>query len=99
MLFHQRFVPSLAIASYIVGDEKTGDAAVIDPTRDIADFINYARDNDLHIIETHVHADFVCGSGYRASIASSFLKRHGFEDVANVLGGMSAWKAAELPTA
>jgi hydroxyacylglutathione hydrolase len=40
----------------------------------------------------------VCGSGYRASIASSFLKREGYEDVTNVLGGMSAWKAAGLPT-
>jgi hydroxyacylglutathione hydrolase len=40
----------------------------------------------------------VCGSGYRASIAASFLQRQGFSDVANVLGGMTAWKAAELPT-
>jgi hydroxyacylglutathione hydrolase len=39
----------------------------------------------------------VCGTGYRASIASSFLKREGYEDVANALGGMSAWKAAGLP--
>ena len=36
MFFHQRFVPGLAIASYIVGDEKTKRAAVIDPTRDVA---------------------------------------------------------------
>lgn len=65
MLFHQRFVPGLAIASYIVGDEKSGEAAVIDPSRDVADFIDFAKENDLHIrhiIETHVHADFVCGS-------------------------------------
>lgn len=41
----------------------------------------------------------VCGSGYRASIASSFLKREGYADVTNVLGGMAAWKAAGLPTA
>jgi len=41
----------------------------------------------------------ICGSGYRASIASSFLKREGFEDVSNVIGGMAAWQAAELPTA
>ena len=40
----------------------------------------------------------VCGSGYRASIAASFLKREGYEDVTNVLGGMTAWKAAGLPT-
>lgn len=65
MLFHQRFVPGLAIASYIVGDEKSGEAAVVDPTRDVDDFIAYAKENGLHIrhiIETHVHADFVCGS-------------------------------------
>ncbi|WP_165441632.1 rhodanese-like domain-containing protein [Rubinisphaera italica] len=31
----------------------------------------------------------VCGSGYRASIASSFLQRQGFEAVTNVIGGMS----------
>lgn len=65
MKFHQRFVPGLAIASYIIGDEKTGEAVVIDPTRDVDDFVNYAREHDLHIrhiIETHVHADFVSGS-------------------------------------
>lgn len=65
MLFYQRFVPGLAIASYLVGDEQTGEAAVIDPTRDVSDFIRYATENDLHIrhiVETHVHADFVCGS-------------------------------------
>ena len=40
----------------------------------------------------------ICGSGYRASIASSFLKREGYQSLSNVVGGMSAWKAAGLPT-
>jgi hydroxyacylglutathione hydrolase len=40
----------------------------------------------------------VCGTGYRGSIAASFLKSHGYETVANVLGGMTAWKAAGLST-
>lgn len=65
MLLHQRFVPGLAIATYLVGDERTGEAAVIDPTRDVEDYLAYARDNDLHIrhiLETHVHADFVSGA-------------------------------------
>ena len=35
-----------------------------------------------------------CGSGYRASIAASVLRREGFAEVANVPGSMSAWKAA-----
>ena len=39
----------------------------------------------------------VCGSGYRASIAASFLKRAGYEEVSNVIGGMTAWTNAELP--
>jgi hydroxyacylglutathione hydrolase len=65
MLLYQRFIPGLAIASYIVGDEKSGEAAVIDPTRDVEDYIRYAWEHDLHIrhiIETHVHADFVSGA-------------------------------------
>ena len=65
MLLHQRFVPGLAINSYVVGDERTGTAAVIDPTRDVDDFLRYANEQGLHIVhilETHVHADFVSGS-------------------------------------
>ncbi len=65
MFFHQEFVPGLAIYSYIVGDEKTGEAAVIDPTRDVDVFLEIAKREGLHInhvLETHVHADFVSGS-------------------------------------
>lgn len=39
----------------------------------------------------------VCGSGYRSSVASSLLAHHGHTRVANVMGGMSAWKRAGLP--
>ncbi|MFP5512715.1 MAG: MBL fold metallo-hydrolase [Alphaproteobacteria bacterium] len=38
-----------------------------------------------------------CGTGYRASIAASLLKRYGFRDVINVPGSWTAWKAAKLP--
>lgn len=65
MLLHQRFVPGLAIATYLVGDERSCEAAVIDPTRDVDELIQYARGHGLHIryiLETHVHADFVSGS-------------------------------------
>jgi len=41
----------------------------------------------------------ICGSGYRGSIAASFLKRAGYKCVANTLGGMMAWRGAELPVA
>jgi hydroxyacylglutathione hydrolase len=65
MYFHQRFIPGLAIASYMIGDERTKEAAVIDPTRDVDEYILLAREHGLHIrhaFETHVHADFVSGA-------------------------------------
>lgn len=38
-----------------------------------------------------------CGSGYRSSVAASLLQHHGYQPIINVLGGMSAWRAAGLP--
>ena len=40
----------------------------------------------------------ICGSGYRSSVSASLLMSGGRGNVANVLGGMSAWKRAGLPT-
>jgi len=65
MFLHQRFVPGLSILSYIVGDEKTGKAVVIDPMRDVDPYLQVAEANNLtitDIVETHVHADFVSGA-------------------------------------
>jgi len=65
MFFRQRSVPGLAIYSYMVGDEKTKECAVIDPTRDVEEYVETARAEGLHIthiLETHVHADFVSGA-------------------------------------
>ena len=38
-----------------------------------------------------------CKGGYRSSVASSLLRRAGFEDIANLTGGFDAWKASGLP--
>jgi glyoxylase-like metal-dependent hydrolase (beta-lactamase superfamily II)/rhodanese-related sulfurtransferase len=38
-----------------------------------------------------------CKSGYRSSIATSLLRRAGFHDIANLVGGFDAWKASDLP--
>ncbi|OZM76431.1 MBL fold metallo-hydrolase [Pseudonocardia sp. MH-G8] len=38
-----------------------------------------------------------CGSGYRSSVATSVLARHGHRDVVNVAGGMTAWNNARYP--
>ncbi len=65
MFFHQRFVPGLSIYSYVVADERTREAAVVDPTRDIDDLMALSRREGFrirHVLETHVHADFISGS-------------------------------------
>jgi rhodanese-related sulfurtransferase len=38
-----------------------------------------------------------CKSGYRSMIASSLLRRAGYEHVTNVIGGFDAWQATKLP--
>ena len=55
----------LAQLSYLVGDEVAGLAAVIDPRRDIGEYLDRARERGVRIvaaIDTHIHADFVSGA-------------------------------------
>jgi len=62
MIFEQFYLGCLAQASYLIGSE--GAAAVVDPRRDIGLYLDAAREHGLriaHIIETHLHADFVSG--------------------------------------
>ncbi len=62
MVFEQFYLGCLAQASYLIGSE--GIAVVIDPQRDVDLYINAALERGLrieHIIETHLHADFVSG--------------------------------------
>jgi hydroxyacylglutathione hydrolase len=65
LVLEQINVEGLAHLSYLVGDDKAGVAAVIDPRRDVDVYLQMARDRGLritHILETHIHADFVSGS-------------------------------------
>ena len=62
MYFRQFYLGCLAHASYLIGSG--GEAAVIDPQRDIDIYLEDAKAHDLtikHVIETHCHADFVSG--------------------------------------
>lgn len=62
MYFKQFYLKCLAHASYLIGSE--GEAAVIDPQRDVDQYIEEAEAQGLkirYIIETHLHADFVSG--------------------------------------
>ena len=64
MVFKQFYLPCLAHASYLIGDEATGTAAVVDPQRDTDQYIAFAAEHGLkikHVFLTHLHADFVAG--------------------------------------
>jgi glyoxylase-like metal-dependent hydrolase (beta-lactamase superfamily II)/rhodanese-related sulfurtransferase len=64
VIFKQFYLPCLAHASYVIGDEGTGTAAVVDPQRDTDQYIAFASEHGLkikHVFLTHLHADFVAG--------------------------------------
>jgi hydroxyacylglutathione hydrolase len=65
MFFRQIYEKGLAHASYMVGCQGSGTVAVIDPQRDIDVYLQIAEQEKLritHILETHIHADFLSGS-------------------------------------
>ncbi len=64
MILHQFYLNCLAHASYLVGDEQTKTAAVVDPQRDIGQYLSFAEKHGLriaHVFLTHLHADFIAG--------------------------------------
>lgn len=74
MFFRQFYDTSLAQASYMVGCQATGEAIVIDPSRDVDAYIRTAAQEGfriIHVTETHIHADFVSGSRELASLTGA----------------------------
>jgi glyoxylase-like metal-dependent hydrolase (beta-lactamase superfamily II)/rhodanese-related sulfurtransferase len=64
MIFRQYYLACLSHASYLIGDEHTGRAVVVDPQRDISGYLTDAQEFGLaieRVIETHFHADFLSG--------------------------------------
>jgi len=85
MFLRQLFDPYLAQYAYLVGCQRSGEALVIDPERDVERYHRLAEENGLRITavaETHIHADFV--SGAREFAADSgvrlYLSAEGGED-------------------
>lgn len=64
MYFNQIDVPGLACLSYVIGCPRAKAMAVVDPKRDIQDYLTIAREEGMqitHVFNTHVHADHVSG--------------------------------------
>ena len=76
MFFQHVYDKSLAQASYFIGCQKAGVAAVIDPKRDVDTYLEIAKQNNMtitHILETHIHADFLSGARELAALTGGKL--------------------------
>lgn len=76
MHFERIYETGLAQASYLVGCQQTGAALVVDPRRDVDIYLETARRERLqitHIVETHIHADFLSGSRELAQLTGAEL--------------------------
>lgn len=87
--FEQILTEGIAQLSYVVGDDATQTAAVVDPRPDVDVYLGLARRYKLaitHVFETHIHADFVSGArelaaqtGAKICLSREGGARYGFE--------------------
>ena len=79
MIFRQITHDDLGCASYLIGDEKEGVAAVVDPRFEVDEYLELARYMGVsieHIFETHNHADHVSGHGRLAAATGATIHIH-----------------------
>jgi hydroxyacylglutathione hydrolase len=79
LIFRQITHDDLGCASYLIGDEDAGVAAVVDPKLEIGEYLSLARYMAVsieHILETHNHADHVAGHGRLAAATGAIIHIH-----------------------
>jgi glyoxylase-like metal-dependent hydrolase (beta-lactamase superfamily II)/rhodanese-related sulfurtransferase len=79
MIFRQITHDDLGCASYLIGDERAGVAAVVDPRFEIDDYLELARYRGVtidHVLETHNHADHVSGHGRLVAATGAVIHIH-----------------------
>jgi hydroxyacylglutathione hydrolase len=79
LIFRQIIHDDLGCASYLIGDEDAGVAAVVDPRFEIAEYLRLSRYLGVsieHILETHNHADHVSGHGRMAAATGASIHIH-----------------------
>ena len=77
MLFIRLYEDEIAQASYLIGCQDTREAVVVDPSRDVGRYLRAAEDERLritHVVETHIHADFLSGSRELAERTGASLR-------------------------
>ncbi|HAK98474.1 MAG TPA: MBL fold metallo-hydrolase, partial [Rhodobiaceae bacterium] len=83
----QIYDPGVAQYAYILGCENTGEAIIIDPQRNISEYLKAAEDKNLNIVavtETHIHADFLSGT-------QEFVKTLGMKAYCSKHGEGQGW--------
>jgi len=73
MFLRMVYDEKLAAAAYLIGCQRTGEAIVIDPLRDVDRYLQLAAANGLRIVavaETHIHADFISGGRELAELGT-----------------------------
>jgi len=79
MIFRQITHDDLGCASYLIGDQNAGVAAVVDPRFEVDEYLDLARYMGVsieHILETHNHADHVSGHGRLAAATGATIHLH-----------------------
>ncbi len=79
MVFRQFVHDDLGCASYLVGDEDAGVAAVVDPSLEVGEYLRVARYLGVrieHVLETHTHADHVSGHGRLHEATGALIHVH-----------------------
>ena len=87
MFLRQITDPSLAQNAYLIGCQRSGEAIVIDPERDLDRYFAVAAENGFKltaVAETHIHADYLSG-------ARELVERHGATAYLSAEGG-SDWQ-------
>jgi glyoxylase-like metal-dependent hydrolase (beta-lactamase superfamily II)/rhodanese-related sulfurtransferase len=110
MILKQFYLNCLAHASYLIGDESSGIAAVVDPQRDVDGYLDFAAEHGLrvaHVFLTHFHADFLAGhlelrdrvgaTIYLGSAARAEYAFHPLRDHESVEFGRVRMTALETP--
>src|ERR671920_526580 len=76
MFFKRLYDTKLAQASYLIGCQRTGESVVVDPNRDVRQYVDAAAAEGLkvtYVTETHIHADFVSGARELARLTGAQL--------------------------
>jgi hydroxyacylglutathione hydrolase len=79
VIFRQLIHDDLGCASYLIGDDKAGVAAVVDPRFEVDEYLELARYLGVrieHVFETHTHADHVSGHGRLAAATGAAIHIH-----------------------